>query len=357
MGITGLQNSIFSTANQTENPIIKTGRLLFVYGVSVPVLITMVQGHDIKLAIRDIIPFLFLLLPVFFTPESTHSKFIRFCLYIALFTGVLFSIRSVLDGLESLHTFLSFQTQGHELTYFANSPTVLFTALFLSGLGLKNMTSQEKSKHLTGIIYIAISLLCFLPLVITVQRASLGYAFCALVTLLCINLYTRPRPTLAVLSAILFCMFIFQNQLLHIIFDMRHKTSLVGFNARFEELDAVWNRISDSPVSLLFGTGWGGTYHSPAVGGLEVNFTHSLLSAMLLKTGLNGVLLTSAYIGVLGQRLLRLTASSPVFVLAAFGALLIPTVLYASYKSLDFGLLLLLVYVYTPEIETKKAIS
>ena len=120
------------------------------------------------------------------------------------------------------------------------------------------------------------------------------------------------------------------------------KTALVGFNMRAEEMAAAWRQISAEPGSLLFGAGWGGTFESPAVGGLRVNYTHSLFSAMLLKTGLFGLALAFTYIVGVGVAFARAGFGRAALVLAIGAPFLIDVVFYAAYKSLDFGFILLL---------------
>jgi O-antigen ligase len=100
--------------------------------------------------------------------------------------------------------------------------------------------------------------------------------------------------------------------------------------------------VEASPLTLLFGCGWGMTFENPAVGNLSVNYTHSLFSALLLKTGLVGVGLTLLYIGALVRRAWPVWARNPVLMLALLAPLGIGFLLYASYKCLGFGLLLIL---------------
>ncbi len=60
------------------------------------------------------------------------------------------------------------------------------------------------------------------------------------------------------------------------------KTELVGVNMRWQEAAAVFDRLGDNFWAILFGRGWGATVASPAVGGMTVNFTHSLLTSYWL---------------------------------------------------------------------------
>ena len=113
-------------------------------------------------------------------------------------------------------------------------------------------------------------------------------------------------------------------------------------NMRSAEWASVWAEVSAHPINLLSGKGWGATFSSPAVADIDVNFTHGLLSSLLLKTGLIGLVLGVVYLGMLGRSGLKMFKMCPVIIIALGSPILIDVFLYASFKSLDFGLLLLL---------------
>lgn len=101
------------------------------------------------------------------------------------------------------------------------------------------------------------------------------------------------------------------------------------------------------PVTFLFGTGWGGIFSSPAVGGLDVNYTHSLLSTMLLKGGAVLFLLTGLSCLAALYQIVLIFQRDSARGLTLFWPFIIPVFFYASHKSLDFGLLLLLIGVWS----------
>jgi hypothetical protein len=128
------------------------------------------------------------------------------------------------------------------------------------------------------------------------------------------------------------------------VFDsLMRKTQIVGANMRVQEWQAVWAEISGSPLSVTFGQGWGARFASPAVADINVNFTHGLLSSLLLKTGVFGMLLGAAYIMTLLGRLKPYLKTHIVVVFAIAAPIAIDVFLYASFKSLDFGLVLALI--------------
>jgi len=134
-----------------------------------------------------------------------------------------------------------------------------------------------------------------------------------------------PRRVLGLALVLTCAALVFYGQIGGILYALWDKTRVHGGNMRLDEGVAVLEMIGRDLPSALFGTGWGGTFQSPAVADIRVNFTHSLPSALLLKTGLIGF-----------DRTVGFMLSGP---------LLISSLLYASYKSLDFGFLLLLIVV------------
>ena len=79
-----------------------------------------------------------------------------------------------------------------------------------------------------------------------------------------------------------------------------------------------------------------------------VNFTHNLFTSYWLKTGLIGVCLLAVYLFRLGWGWIGLLRGGPVLGVALAVPLMIDIVLYASFKSLDFGLILVILAVYAP---------
>lgn len=70
------------------------GRLLLVYGLSLPLIMGVFSGHHYGLMFRDIAPFLFLLLPIFLSRLlDLNPIYKRYYLNAVIFIGVLFSSR------------------------------------------------------------------------------------------------------------------------------------------------------------------------------------------------------------------------------------------------------------------------
>lgn len=410
---------------------VRPARVLFIYGIGVPLIVAVCAGSTLPSIIRDMIAFLFLLMPLFLMPlwqarsktdsvladfsrhkaqdgrtegdrnqglgrglglgrdrglsigldrdlsrDKTqdvvssqgyvHSREAELCdeaglhsltwrgiwrdirrfQWTLLCVGVLFSMRSVLELLRIPFVGLG---RGDAMFYLSNSPLVLMSLIFFSlsamNIFMQNLTIMRVAQV---VILVSLAVLPFLAIAMTLQRASVGAWVVGCVLMALYILVKRPHKgsvLLIAVAALGMCVWPYFSGL----FDLlMHKTMAVGGNNRLEEFYAVWMEISGNPVSLLLGHGWGAHFQSPAVNYMHVNFTHSLLSAMILKTGLVGAGLVALYMMEMGRVLLGMLyrKNGMEFKLWA-DALLLPfaiaAVLYANYKSLDFGLILTLI--------------
>jgi hypothetical protein len=231
-----------------------------------------------------------------------------------------------------------------ELTYFSNAPTVLFAALFVWGLGAQKFVTSSFGRGFLIFIFCAVATIFIcLPVAMTAQRASLGYAALYIVVMAALSFARAPYRMAGMVALSVLALLPFVPAFAEVIDVLLQKTRLVGFNARAQEFSAVWDTVTSSPWSVLFGMGWGGTFESPAVAGIRVNYTHSLLSSLILKTGIAGLLLGGTYLLGLSRLLWRGMRQNPVLGFALAGPFLIDVLFYASFKSFDFGLILLLI--------------
>lgn len=316
-------------------------RLLLIYGLTVPVLTGLANGHGPGLIIRDIVPFLFLLLPLFFMPLLMERQERAGLLALAVaMAGFVFAIRVFLPVWQAGSDWSILSDPNR----FANSPAVLFAALLFLG------TAGQGLYRSAGIVSFGRSLICvlvalppLLAMAYITQRASMGLVSFSLILLAVCGLIRRPGR--AILPALLLAVGIVLGweTIAGVGQALMHKTMLVGGNMRWEEAEAVLDRLGGGPYSALFGRGWGSTFADPAVGGKVVNYTHNLLTTYLLKTGLCGLALVLIYLAGLAILILRLVLANPVMGLALAGPFLIDVTLYATFKSLDFGLVLMLI--------------
>lgn len=314
---------------------------LLIYGLSVPLILAALKGVPVFALFRDIIPFLFLFLPLLVLPIlRVRPHYFRVLVVLVVLIGLLFSLRSILMRFSFYCDFWC----SDELLYLENMPTVLFSALLLIGAALKTMARGLTVK--TIFVFSGLVLLAMLPIaamVMTAQRASLGAVFLYILIIQAIIIYKSPVRGLNVVIIGFIALAVLNISVWHIFQALLQKSADVGLNMRPQEMSAVWSVVTSDVVTFLFGLGWGASFYNPAVGNLDVNFTHNFFSSFLLKTGFVGVVFAVAYVGGLLERLFRVILRDPVFGLALCAPVFIDLTFYASFKSLDFGLVLLMI--------------
>jgi len=316
------------------------GQAFLFYGVFAGLLGAAFGGGDVIPMVRDLIPFGFMFLPLFMAHMWRDWAGMRVVLVAFLLLGIVFSART-----SGLLLGIDFYFGYEALSYLANSPAVLFSALFLCGCGLARLSKPLTFKSvLVGAALVLGGLVVFIPVVMTAQRASMA-AFVVYNLIVFGFLFLKAPRRMSVIGIVIISLIaVFMGELLGGVFDViARKSEIVGDNQRIEDVIAVWTAISHNPMTLLFGLGWGASFESPAVMDIEVYFTHSLLSSMLLKIGIIGLLLCCCYVGALFLAMFRGFKGGFILILGLSAPFLIDVFLYAAFKSLDFGILLLLI--------------
>lgn len=316
--------------------------LAFAFGLALPVLSGVIRGNEISDMIRDIFPFLFLFMPLFYgwimRDESGRFFLVMACV------GIIFSLRTIWAYQDVLLS-PSMWGQGPpaDLLYLANSPEVLFSALYCAGKG--GGLLFERRDFIAGSALISLSILPVVAMALMMQRAGLGFFVLTSFIWSGLFLYFYPRRALGLFGILAVVGCLIWPIIEVVVMTLWQKTELVGLNSRAQEWSAVLDILNDDWTIALFGEGWGGRIENPAVGGLRVNYTHSLFSSLLLKTGIvgGGIILWGVFLPIWRAVCHEFSRRSVDFVLvgALMSPLLISTFLYASYKSLGFGLILL----------------
>lgn len=314
--------------------------IFLLYGISVPVIVALVNGASSTSIMRDMIGFAFLCLPVLLTSfMSGHQPRQRVFLFLIILIGFLFSLRVLFPDFSVFY-------KTAEPLYLATSPLVLFSALFLVFMSCQKLFIRLKGVNIAFfIVGMFMSLVMMAAMFVDVQRACFVALILSAIILFGIAFVKAPLRALLPLGFVACLLLVISPFAIDVLHNVQMKTSRVGVNMRFQELLAIWQVMQASPMAIIFGQGWGASFASPAVGGLHVTYSHSLLSYMFFKTGLAGLALTLFYLFFLFEKLFRLYLTDPVKGNALMWPLLIPILFYASYKSLDFGLLLTLILV------------
>ncbi len=344
---------LFRSADESAPPWQIRAQMLLVYGLSVPVVAAFAAGAAPNAVLRDVIPFLFMLLPLFVQSPARDDAVRLLCTALVAGAGVIFAARAAAYP-------LGYWLAGHKPAmadplYLANAPTVLFSALLLLGLAGRQLYEGAASRRLVAASFLAaVSVVPLAAMILAKQRASFVAVLIYVGALLAAAVIRRPGRAMLPLLAVFAAALAAGDIGLKIYHVMALKTEMVGANMRWQEAGAVLDRLGGNVFAALFGKGWGAQVASPAVGGETVNFTHSLLTSYWLKTGLAGLALVLAYLYELGLVLLRVLRQYPVVGMAIALPLIIDIFLYASFKSLDFGLILLLVTLWAPEVASER---
>lgn len=319
-----------------RNGFFKTLQILFLCGLILPTLSGVYFGNDRGLMLRDLLAFGFLILPLLLAEKFDGRE--RAGLYLTLAiagAGFAFALRTLLPVFKLWRA-------PEELLYLSNSPLTMFAAIFIAGFIWRNLL-ELKARSIAAIAGGALLLSVILAaMLLDVQRATVGAVLISLAILVACDICLRPRK--AVLPALLLCLGL---ALIYPLLDealaaMATKTAEVGLNSRMAEAQAVIIALARDPVTLFVGHGWGSTFASPAVGGLDVNYTHSFLTTLLLKGGLVLFILGSAFSLCALYQIFLIFQRDRGIGLALGWSVFIPIFLYASHKSLDFALILLL---------------
>lgn len=331
---------------------IRAGQVLFCYGLVVPVLGGLLRGQEPLAMIRDGAAFLFMLMPLFlWGVVAGDGRRTRMLTVAAVIVGMVFAVRAAGPlllarvGRDDFAPYL----RPDDLAYFANAPTVLFAALMLwGGAGwwlyarYRGCGRVDISPWGGGLVLAAAGAVPFAAMALAQQRVTIMAVMAGLAFLLLVALVRRPYRAALLWGVAAFAVAAAWPVLDGVFAALWAKTMAVGANNRWQEAAAVMAALDGDVAAVLWGKGWGALLQSPAVGEYPVNFTHNLLTAYWLKTGLCGVGLVLLYLGGLARFLWPLFWRWPVIALALAAPLGVNMLLYASYKSLDFGIILLL---------------
>jgi hypothetical protein len=312
------------------------GTAAFSYLLWVPLLRAVFSGNNDEDIYRDVVPLLFLFLPVLLVPGGPLMHRVLTLGLAAV--GVLFALRWWWPGLAFRQVGRLAMPEGDG--YLLNSPAVLFAAVLLPLLAL------ERLERRPGLLSLILAfLLCGAAAIAgaalagAVHRAALIMALAVVVGFAAWQ--ARRKPLLALLLlATLAVAAVGTGQLTGTIQQIVWKTETYGLNERSAEAAAVLDQVGASWSDLLFGQGWGTLMRSPAVGDMWVSYTHSFATYMLLKTGVIGCLVTLAYVLSMVPALFGLMRADAPMAIALLPPLGLGLFAHTSFKYLCFGLLL-----------------
>lgn len=347
VGIGGLRGLV--DLRLERSVYLKCLQVLFLCGLILPSISGVYYGNDPMLILRDVLAFAFLALPLFLAEKFAADETISRLLPVLLaFAGIAFALRTLMPA---FNVWIS----PDELLYLSNSPLALFAAAFLTGILWKNLMTKTRHSFFAVAGCLAGVGVLLAAMLLDVQRATIGAVLLTLVFLAALSFVQSPRRAVLPIVMLVLLVALLYPLVSDTIEVMAEKTASVGLNMRSQEAMAVFNSISASPESLFTGRGWGSVFASPAVAGLDVNYTHSFLTTMALKGGLIMFVLSVLMVLAALYQIFLIFQRDKAAGLALFWPLVIPVLLYASHKSFDFGLLLLLIGVWSTRLQALQA--
>lgn len=297
--------------------------------------------------VRDIIPFFYMFLPVLWIPllRQNPQAWTQAIAYVLTVIGTLFAIRFFLIDDISIQE-IGRAIMFGDMNYFPMDPAVTFAAVFSMLEGFRALESRSVRRSLIWFMLSAISLASLAAMM--VRAPLILYSVVMIGRVLTLKARGFWGVSVKVITVISFLSIsIVAVPLIELILA---KMESVGLNAKDAEIQAVIDFVLSGPASLLFGTGWGGTFLSPAVG-VQVRFVHNFSGYFLLKAGIVGLAIAALIVLRIYPCLVYrwVKAHKPSirsYTLfnslhaACFVALSSSFFLQANYKSLSFGLVL-----------------
>jgi hypothetical protein len=244
------------------------GTLAFLYLLWIPLLRAVLLGTALPDVVRDVVPLIYLFLPVLLVPSGPLGR--RVLLWGVVAVGVAFALRWWWPG-------MAFQTIGRKAMeegglYLLNSPAVLFAAVWLPLAAVRRMAvSTPTLPVLIGRGTVALGLLgsgalAGAALAGAVHRAALVMAALAFGWFFLSRIRRAPLAASAMLAGAALVALVLGDTLAGAVDQVVRKTETYGLNARSDETVAVLDQVGQSWDGLLFGLGWGALIRNPAVG-------------------------------------------------------------------------------------------
>ncbi|MCP1608973.1 hypothetical protein J2848_000609 [Azospirillum lipoferum] len=313
-------------------------------------------GWEAADILRDVVPLLFLFLPVLLVPAlcSAGQTAVRALTGGLAMAGLLLALRWWRQA-EWGFGAIGQRAMADGGVYLLNAPSVLFAAVALPAVALSLIAVGGQLRHWLAAVPFAVGgALCLAALAGAVHRTALGLALLSLTLIALWWARQRAWLVLPLLVGLGLLIAVGGDALVGAWQQAAEKTRLTGVNARWEEAMAVIDHAVVTPWALLLGDGWGARIANPAVGGWRVSYTHTLASYSLLKTGVFGMVALAAYLGALVRPWYRLLAADPPLALAVVPPLLMALCLHTSFKYLDTGVILSLTLL---AVECRKGLS
>jgi hypothetical protein len=325
-------------------------KLSFLYLLFVPTFNgILIEDVSIKNWLRDIIPLLYLFIPILLIQKINvipKSLFLA-TIFSLCIIGILFSFRFYIGATGGISDIGKFQVITNNKDNIMSDPGPQFLLSFASCFSIWLLL---RGRIIYGAIIFFISTI---PWSITFAVISRGPAFFTFISVIIIIFYwlltSKDRKNgffLLILTPLL--LITYAQESIEIIKDSLDllilKNEVSGFNTRDLEVDVVLISLNKSVASFFFGHGWGSLIEIPNYWTLRN--LHNIFLFYIYKTGILGLFSILVYfvwilrfIFLIGFQNKFLT----IVMISLINPLLYTSLLQPMYKSLTFGILILLI--------------
>ena len=326
----------------------------FLYLLWAPLLVAVVASNNATDIVRDVIPHGFLFLPLLLSPALARAPR-RFRVWLATslaVAGTIMSVRFIDAALPSVDEIGTGHFGFDGFQNLAADPSALFAGIFFPALGLDIYQRNAGFRGTTLLRRLLILAFAFVACIVVLgaysarlSRGPVAFIILFVGLYLLLRLATQSAITrltmLICASAGLVAFFYFLgDKIMGVVDLLMQKQEAVGTNGKDLEFYAVIQQVSRDIPHLIFGYGWGATLDNPFRWGAYFTFTHNIVSYYLLKSGVLGAALITAYCFYFIPRYtLSPWKSSPFLAVAAVPALYYPFLLQPTYKVLSVGVI------------------
>ena len=353
--IVGLEGVIelFKSNNKNNSQFIlipQIVKLSFLYLVFIPTFSGLIiEDNSSKNWLRDLIPLLYLFLPILMIQKINHIPKILFLtsIFSLCFIGILFSFRFYLEATGGIGDIGKIQIIGTNKDNIMTDPAPQFLLSFTSCFSIWLLL---RGKFLYGLILILIS---FIPWSVTFASINRGPAFFTFISMIILIFYwflKNKNRKIGLLILILIPLFMinYTKEFIEVINDSINllilKNETYGFNTRDTELDIVLHSLDTNIFYFFFGHGWGSLIEIPNFAILRN--LHNIFLYFTYKTGILGLLSILVYFIWIIRFMFLIGFQNKflsIVLISLINPLLYTALLQPMYKSLTFGILLLLI--------------
>jgi len=353
--IVGFKGVFFTLGYQAETSrnIHVLAIISFLFLVVVPTITGLiVLENEISNYIRDIVPMLYLILPIFIfhRVKINPSEWMRGVVFSICVIGLAYSIRQIIESnilISHIGSKAGFITQN----YFILDPAVFFTATFLT---CYSAVLFLQSYFLKGLSLAVLAMVPWFIILAAVSRSAIALVLIALLAIIFLTIARSKTTKLSSFKTMIpvVAILVFMSPELVTLFSkiwiiLLEKYENVGLNGRLFEIQYVVENI-DNIRTLLFGEGWGGLIDSPLFSD-SVRFTHNSFSYFLFKSGVIGLMAFIVYLYFLFSKMFSgdVLNKKSAIILPVQAAIIVTSIIHfllaAGFKSLTIGMVLTLI--------------